>query len=69
MTLKVGCIHHTRIFVLFCAFALLPQLVQDTRNTVTTTITVGNEPDSVAFAPNGVHAYITHYTNGSSLSY
>ncbi len=55
------------IFVLFYAFALLPEIVQGMNavNTVTATITVGNEPDGVAFASNGVYAYITHYTNGS----
>jgi len=60
--LRVGCI--LLVIFLFCAFAFLAHPTQ-AANTVSTTITVGNEPDSVAIAPNSLHAYVGHYVNGS----
>ena len=60
--LRVGCI--LLVIFFFCAFALLTHPTQ-AANTVSTTITVGNEPDSVAIAPNSSHAYVGHYVNGS----
>ena len=50
------------VILLICAATMLAQSTLAI-NTVTTTINVGNQPSSVAFSPDGSHAYITHYSN------
>ena len=47
------------IFLLFCAFALLPQPVRATK-TVTSTVTGLSDPYGVAVTPNGAYVYVTN---------
>ena len=65
-TLRVGCILLVVLF-LFCAFALLPQIVQ-AQNTVTATIPVVSEPYGVAVTPDGTCAYVTDSFGGDTVS-
>ncbi len=59
-TFGIGCI--LMLLFLFFAFGPLPQSV---RGTVTTTIPVGTQPESVAMTPDGAFAYVTNYGNNS----
>ena len=53
------------LFFSFCSLTLLSQPVR--ANTVTTTITVGSNPEGIAITPNGNYAYVTN-EGGTTVS-